>query len=80
MYAPDLNTIVPPMMYSAEVSARLNEIESNLRPFFWEQQALFVTGRKNIDTDWDAYVAELDKMGYKEAAQIMQTRYDELNS
>jgi len=36
----------------------------------------FVKGEMNIETDWDAYVAQLEKLGLSEAVKLTQDAYD----
>ena len=43
------------------------------------QNALaFITGSKNIDTDWDSYVKGLEGLGLKRYLEIQQTAYDKM--
>ena len=79
MYAAPLDNYLQPMMYTDTDSTRLNEIESVLKPYIKEARALFATGRMSVENDWDEYLKQLDAMDYKEAIEIMQRRYDELN-
>ena len=37
--------------------------------------AAFLTGSKDIDAEWDAYLAELDKIGIEELQEIYQAAY-----
>jgi putative aldouronate transport system substrate-binding protein len=36
----------------------------------------FITGNKNLDRDWDSYVAEFRRLGLSQYLQIKQTAYD----
>lgn len=36
----------------------------------------FITGEKNIDTDWDAYIAELKSLGLDELVKVQQDALD----
>ena len=40
--------------------------------------AEFLTGEKDIDADWDAYLAELKKMGIDTVVETLQVAYDRL--
>lgn len=41
-----------------------------------EMQAKFITGVADIETQWDAYVAECEKMGLAEVIEVYQASYD----
>ncbi|MGW1024182.1 hypothetical protein ACWD4J_10750 [Streptomyces sp. NPDC002577] len=36
----------------------------------------FITGRKSLDSDWDSYVKNIDKLGLERFLQIYQQSYD----
>ena len=40
--------------------------------------AKFVTGAKDIDGEWDAYLAELDKIGLETYLEVVQVAYDRM--
>ena len=77
-YALPRDSYFVPMMYDVEASARMNEIKSILDPYLRQSREQFATGSMNIETDWEKYLGELEKMDYKELVEIMQTRYDQL--
>ena len=35
----------------------------------------FITGTQDIDTYWDTYLAELDKLGLKDVVEVYQLAY-----
>lgn len=41
-----------------------------------EMQAKFITGVADIEKEWDAYVAECEKMGLAEVLEVYQASYD----
>ena len=45
-----------------------------------ETIAQFIAGEKDIDAEWDNYVATLEKMGIKDACAIYQNYYNEYNA
>jgi hypothetical protein len=53
---------------------RVADINAVLDPFLQTAMAEFIIGRRNIDadSDWNAYLAELDRLGTKEKAGILQ--------
>jgi putative aldouronate transport system substrate-binding protein len=75
-YTPAMDTIIPPMIYTADDSKRLNEINTPLKTYIAECRDKFVTGKMDLDKDWDNYLSQLKKIGYEEVVKIMQARYD----
>ena len=51
---------------------RVAQISAELRTFVEQQAALFVTGERDLDSDWDAYVNDLVKIGLAEVTSILQ--------
>ncbi len=78
-YAIPIEEQLTPYFYEIEDSERLAEINTTLNEFITDQRVLFITGARDIDADWDAYVEELKSIGYEEVIQIYQERYDEMN-
>ncbi|MBQ8815453.1 MAG: hypothetical protein IJZ85_13270 [Lachnospiraceae bacterium] len=52
------------------------KIQTTLDNYVKESIGAFLTGQWDIDTYWDTYLAELDKIGIDEALAIYQTAYD----
>lgn len=59
--------------------SRVADIKAVLDPYKLQVFAEFITGTRDIETDWDAYLAELDAMGSPEMAEILQRNYDSKN-
>ena len=51
-------------------------VKSTLQPSQNEWLAQFVTGSKNIDSDWDAYLAAMESQGLSEYLELLQKAYD----
>ena len=58
------------------LSAELATLQTNLNSYVQQNQLAFITGTKNIDTGWDAYVKGLDSTGMKRYLEIQQQAYD----
>lgn len=61
---------------SQEQSERLAELSTDLGRWCDDYWAGFVTGRYNLDTDWDAYVAKCKQLKCDEIVSIYQAAYD----
>jgi putative aldouronate transport system substrate-binding protein len=65
---------IPALAMSETDSARLTDINAVLSPYKTKAQVEFITGIRNInsDADWNAYLAELDRLNSREMAAIYQ--------
>ncbi|MFC4535138.1 hypothetical protein [Sphaerisporangium dianthi] len=57
-------------------SAEIATLKTNLDSYVTQAQLGFITGSKNIDTDWDAFVKGLDGVGIKRYLELNQQAYD----
>jgi len=53
-------------------------LQTNIDNYVQQNALQFVTGSKNLDTDWDSYVKGLDGLGLKRYLEIQQTAYDKM--
>ncbi|MFD7160628.1 ABC transporter substrate-binding protein [Kribbella sp. NPDC059898] len=61
--------------------AQANELatlQTNIQNYVQQNALQFITGSKNLDTDWDAYVKGLDSLGLKRYLEIQQAAYDKV--
>lgn len=47
--------------------------------YITEMEAKFITGVADIESEWDAYVAECERMGLSEVLEVYQAAYDRWN-
>ena len=57
-------------------ASELATLKTNLDSYVTQGQLAFITGSKNIDTDWDAFVKGLDGVGMKRYLELNQQAYD----
>lgn len=50
--------------------------QTNIDNYVTQNALAFITGSKNIDTDWNAYVKGFDGLGLKDYLSTLQTAYD----
>ncbi|GAB2662797.1 type 2 periplasmic-binding domain-containing protein [Kribbella swartbergensis] len=62
------------------LSGELATLQTNLNNYVNQNQLAFITGSKNIDTEWDAYVKGLESTGMKRYLEIQQQAYDKYKS
>lgn len=62
---------------SAEAQKVKDEVYTDLDTYIQEQTARWILGEADIDKEWDAYVAQCNKMGYQDLVAAYQPAYDE---
>ncbi len=67
---------VPDFFLTADQAVTVSEIKSPLMGYVDEAIARFITGDLNLDTDWNAYLQEIDKIGLKRYLEVLQGIYD----
>ncbi|GIH24397.1 ABC transporter substrate-binding protein [Acrocarpospora phusangensis] len=58
------------------VVSELATLKTNLDSYVSQGQLAFITGSKDIDTEWDAWVQGLDGLGMKRYLELYQQAYD----
>ncbi len=76
-FGPAEEDIVGTILYTEEESDRWNEVRSTINTYVEEARALFCVGQldPNSDSDWNNYLAELEKMNYKEMLEADTIAY-----
>jgi ABC-type sugar transport system, periplasmic component len=70
-YAP--SAIMPSTLnFTLEEQQRVTVLEADIKTYVEQMRAKFIMGAESFD-NWDSYVAQLEKMGYKELTQLVQT-------
>ena len=69
------------LYFVPEEARRLAEINTDLNSYVQNSLAEFVTGVRdpNDDAQWEAYLNELEALGYEEYISIVQARYDSMD-
>ena len=70
--------VVTTIPLTVEETDQVSDIKATLGTYVIEMTSAFLTGNKDIDADWDAYIAELEKIGYEEILEVYQAAYDRL--
>lgn len=68
---------VPPVIFTAEQSKQFGELNTTVFNAMDEWMASFITGKKNVDKDWDAYLKNLKDSGLDQYLKLFQ---DALNA
>jgi putative aldouronate transport system substrate-binding protein len=68
---------IPPLVYDIDTSNRLGQIQPPITDYVKTAIVEFITGRRVLnDAGWNTYKQDLDRLGYPEMVQIMQTAYN----
>ncbi len=73
----DISMVMPSFFFSEDDNAEVARLQTTIMNYVNESTAAFVTGNKSIETDWDAYIAELNNLGLADYLAIYQKYYDE---
>ena len=66
------------LVYNEAEQEIITEYQSVINDYVINSWSEFVTGVKNVDTEWDAYVSFFDKMNLDDYLAAMQTSYDRM--
>lgn len=69
---------IPPFFLAPDDSAKIAQIFTPLQDYVKTSIVEFITGKKNVDTDWNAYIAGLKKLQYEEYVRLNHEAYDAL--
>ena len=68
----------PGLLYNEDESTTRTQLYTDIKLYLNTMQAQFITGQVNLESDWDAYLKQLDTMGLSRLLEIEQAAYDRL--
>lgn len=68
--------IAPRLKLTADEAEMTSTIKVELQNYIESFKAKSIIGIEDLDSEWDKYLSDLDKIGLKDYIQIMQTAYD----
>lgn len=68
--------VYPKIMMTEEQSERLSILSTDINGYVNRMVANWITGERNVESDWNDFVNQLEKMGLKEYISIYQAAYD----
>lgn len=71
-----LESVLPPLFYENETLDELTLLETTINDYVNEMLVAFVTGKKNVDSDWDSYMTQLKTLGVERYMEIIQETYN----
>ncbi len=78
-FIPENGTYLPMLLYTEDETYEISDMETTILSYANESKVRFITGDLDIESDWDAYIAELDNMGLSDYLNMIQTVYDRQN-
>lgn len=75
-YAQPMESVMPELYMSEENAAELSFLKTNVTDTHREAFVQFVTGARDIDTEWDSYLQSLENVGLSQYLSILQEAYD----
>lgn len=70
--------VVSKLIYTPEESEQVSEIMATLISYVHESRAAFITGGMDLDSQWDAYLKELETIGLSKFVEVAQAAYDRM--
>jgi len=64
------------VVFSEQEMEQVADIKTSINSFVTENLALFATGQRSIERDWDAYIRELDRIGLRRYIELTQSGYE----
>jgi putative aldouronate transport system substrate-binding protein len=76
-YRPPEGKVLPLVLHhTVQESTEVARLQEQINTYTQENLVAFITGNKNLDRDWAAYVAEFQRLELPRYLQIKQTAYD----
>jgi putative aldouronate transport system substrate-binding protein len=67
--------MLPDLPATIQEANESSSIIADIGNYVGQMRVEFVTGTKDIDQEWDNYIAQLKKMGAEKYLEIKQTQY-----
>ena len=64
-----------PVFLQASQTEEIAQLRTNISDFVTQSTVQFIVGEKKIDSDWDAYISQLNSLGLARYVDIYQTAY-----
>lgn len=62
--------------FNAEEQGVYDRTWGSIRDYMLERQQSWILGNGDVEADWDAYMAQVNDLGYQELLGVMQSAYD----
>lgn len=66
LYEPYLTEVIPSYWASTEEATKMADYSTSIGDYIKQKRAEWISGQSDIDSDWSAYLEQLDKLGLQE--------------
>ncbi|WP_407271570.1 extracellular solute-binding protein [Radiobacillus sp. PE A8.2] len=73
---PYARTPFPLVYYTEEETEKINTVKPDIKSYFEQMEAKFITGAESIDDSWAEYVSTLEDLGIGDIVDANQSAYD----
>lgn len=74
-YAADVDPM-PTLLYSDDDSVAFTQYKTAVEDYAKIAIVEFINGKRDVEKDWDGYLADLEKLGYGKMIELIQKTYD----
>lgn len=74
-YAADVD-MVPPLNFVGDDGATYSQMSTAIGDYASNAIVEFITGTRDVDAEWDSYLADLDKLQYQDMLDLIQRTVD----
>ena len=74
-YAADVDPI-PALLYSDDESTAFTQYKTAVEDYAKIAIVEFINGKRDVERDWDSYLADLENLGYGKMIELIQKTYD----
>jgi len=75
-YAPPIEQILPPLAFDDSVIMEVSQLQVAINSYVNEMVAAFIVGNRNVETEFDAFLQELNRMGLPRYLELHQQTFD----
>ncbi|WNQ10208.1 ABC transporter substrate-binding protein [Paenibacillus aurantius] len=75
-YKQPLDTVIPPLFFSEAQASELADLQKSIYDYVKQSVATFTIKNGALNTEWDAYLKQLDNLNLKRFIQLNQEAYD----
>lgn len=68
--------VLPTLKLTDEEATKIQTIGVEIESYIEENKVAFITGKKDLEKDWDAYLKGFDNLGLPTLLEVYQTAYD----
>lgn len=73
VYEPNLTDMIPKYWVGADDATRLADLTTAIKEYITQKKAEWISGQTDIDADWDAYLAQLEKLKVNDLIELRQS-------